>query len=86
MTQSDDRLIAAIYADAQTRLREPRHLDEASAFEAVAGKKGCYQVVIGRFWLEKIVGDLSISIKEVRRISLVEELDYLCDVLENAMK
>ncbi len=60
--------------------------DEASAFEAVAGKKGYHQVVIDRFWLEKIVGDLSISIKEVRRQSLVEELDCLCDILENAMK
>lgn len=28
LSQSDDRLIAAIYADAQTRLREPRHLEQ----------------------------------------------------------
>ncbi|MDE1464911.1 type I restriction-modification system subunit M N-terminal domain-containing protein [Spartinivicinus poritis] len=28
LSQSDDGLIAAIYADAQTRLREPQHLDQ----------------------------------------------------------
>ena len=28
LSQSDDRLIAAIYTDAQTRLREPRHLEQ----------------------------------------------------------
>lgn len=28
LSQSDDNLIAAIYADAQTRLREPRHLEQ----------------------------------------------------------
>lgn len=28
LSQSDDRLIAAIYADAQTSLREPRHLEQ----------------------------------------------------------
>ncbi len=27
LSQSDDQLIAAIYVDAQTRLREPRHLE-----------------------------------------------------------
>ncbi len=28
LSKSDDQLIAAIYADAQTRLREPRHLEQ----------------------------------------------------------
>jgi len=60
--------------------------DQASAFEAVSGKDGFHQMMIGRFWLETIVGDLSRSIREIRRDSLQEELDCLCDMLESAMK
>lgn len=59
--------------------------DQATAFEKVAGKKGYHRVTIGEFWLEIIVGDLCRSIKEVRSLSLQEELDALCDSLETAM-
>ena len=59
--------------------------DQATAFEKVAGQDGYHRVTIGKFWLEVIVGDLCISIKQVRSLPLREELDALCDVLEIAM-
>lgn len=60
--------------------------DQVPAFKAIAVKAGFHQVVIERFWLETLVGDLSRSIKEVRSSALQEELDSLCDTLENAMR
>jgi hypothetical protein len=60
--------------------------EQATAFEKVAGKEGFHRVTIGKFWLEIIVGDLCRSIKEVRSLSLREELDALCECLENAMR
>jgi hypothetical protein len=60
--------------------------DQVPDFEAVAGKKGYHQVVIGGFWLEAIVGDLSRSIQEVGSSPLQEELNSLCVMLESAMK
>mgnify|MGYP007011840777 CR=1 FL=1 len=60
--------------------------DQATAFEAVAGKAGFHRLMIERFWLEALVGDLSRSIKEVRGAAFQEELDSLCDTLETAMR
>jgi len=59
--------------------------DQVSALEAVAGKAGFHQVVIERFWLETLIGDLSRSTREVRNSSLQEELDSLCVMLEGAI-
>ncbi|WP_146131954.1 hypothetical protein [Halomonas ventosae] len=60
--------------------------DQVPAFDAVAGKAGFHQVVIERFWLEALVGDLSRSTQEVSSTALQEELDALCCTLENAMR
>lgn len=60
--------------------------DQAPAFEAVAGKAGFHRLMIERFWLEMLVGDLSRSIKEVGSPALQEELDSLCVTLETAMR
>lgn len=60
--------------------------DHESIFEEIAGKEGFHQVVLGKFWLEMIVGDLSRSIREVGNPALQEELDSLCDILESAMR
>ena len=59
--------------------------DQAAAFKKVAGKKGYHRVTIGKFWLEILIGDLCISIKEVRSLPLNEELNALCDFLEMAI-
>jgi hypothetical protein len=60
--------------------------EHAIVFNKAAGKDGFHRVTIGKFWLEMIVGDLCRSIKEVRSLSLREELDALCECLENAMR
>jgi len=60
--------------------------DQAHAFEAVAGKAGFHRLMIERFWLEMLVGDLSRSTQEVRSVALQEELDSLCVTLETAMR
>lgn len=59
--------------------------DQVPAFEAVAETAGFHRVVIDRFWLEALVGDLSRSTREVRNPALQEELDSLCVTLEGAM-
>ena len=60
--------------------------EQAAAFEAVAGKAGYHRLVIEKFWLEMVVGDLVYSMKKTRSLSLQEELDALCGILENAMR
>lgn len=60
--------------------------DQVPDFDAVEVKEGYHQVVIGRFWLEAIVGDLSRSTQEVGNLALQEELDSLCTILESAMR
>ena len=42
--------------------------------------------VIEKCWLEMLVGDLVYSMKKTRSLSLQEELNALCDVLENAIQ
>lgn len=60
--------------------------DQVPVFEAIAGKEGFDPVVIGRFWLEALLGDLSRSTQVVRSLALQEELDSLCVTLESAMR
>lgn len=59
--------------------------DQATAFEKVAGKKGYHWVKVEEFWLEIIVGDLCRSMKELRSLALLEELEAICFSLETAM-
>lgn len=59
--------------------------EEVSVFEAVAGKAGYHRLVIEKFCLEILVGDLVRSMKEIRSMPLQEELDAICGTLENAM-
>ena len=60
--------------------------DQVPVFEAIAGKEGFHSVVIERYWLEVLLGDLSRSTQEVRSLALQEELDSLCVTLEIAMR
>lgn len=60
--------------------------DQVPAFEAIAGEAGLHRLMIERFWLEMLVGDLSRSTQEVGSTALQEELDSLCVTLETAMR
>ncbi|NOG32149.1 hypothetical protein HLB35_10980 [Halomonas sp. TBZ9] len=59
--------------------------DVEAIFEKVAGVDGFHRVTVEETWLELIVGDLSISIKEVKSLALQEELDAIWYTLEAAM-
>lgn len=60
--------------------------EEAAIFEAVAGKAGYHRLAIEKCWLEMLVGDLVHSMKKTRSLAFQEELDVLCDILENAIR
>lgn len=60
--------------------------EQAAIFEAVAGKAGYHHLVIEKCWLEMLAGDLVYSMKKTRSLALQEELDALCDVLENVIR
>ncbi|WP_404414056.1 hypothetical protein LG277_11045 [Vreelandella aquamarina] len=59
--------------------------DEAAIFEKVTGVDGFHRVTVEETWLALIVGDLSISMKELQSQALLEELDAICYTLEAAM-
>lgn len=60
--------------------------DQAPLFKSIAGKKGFHRIVVGEYWLELIIGDLSRSMKEIRSFPLQEELNNICDSFEMAFK
>jgi hypothetical protein len=59
--------------------------DEQKALRASRAVKGYHRVRIGAYWIEMMVADLIRSAKELRTPSLLDEIDALCDVLENAL-
>jgi hypothetical protein len=60
--------------------------DEQKTLRASRAVKGYHRVRIGAYWIEMMVADLIRSAKELRTPSLLEEIDALCDVLENALR
>jgi hypothetical protein len=59
--------------------------DEQKALRACQAVKGYHHVRIGAYWIEMMIADLIRSAKELRTPSLLDEIDALCDVLENAL-
>jgi hypothetical protein len=59
--------------------------DEQKTLRASQAVKGYHHVRIGAYWIEMMVADLIRSAKELRAPSLLEEIDALCDALENAL-
>jgi len=47
--------------------------------------KGYHRIRIGAYWIEIMAADPIRSAKELRSRSLLEEIDAVCDVLENAL-
>jgi hypothetical protein len=60
--------------------------EQAELLKPLSDQKGMEEVSIGRYWLELIIGDLCRSIKETEDYHLQEELDSLCDSLENTIQ
>ncbi len=59
--------------------------EQEKTLRASRAVKGCHRVRIGAYWIEMMVADLVRSAKKLRSPSLLEEIDALCDVLENAL-
>lgn len=62
------------FPDAEQALRQSEPVD------------GFHRVRIGTFWIERMLGDLARSEKEIRSRRLLEELDELYSVLESALR
>jgi hypothetical protein len=60
--------------------------DEQKTLRASRAVKGYHRVRIGAYWIEMMVADLNRSAKDLRTPSLLEEIDSMCDVLENALR
>lgn len=60
----------------------PEHADRLRASKLEAG---WHVVRIDAYWIEMWIADLVRSAKEIESQALLDELDALCDVLENAM-
>ena len=60
--------------------------EQKKLFEAVKNKPGWHSINIDKYWLEIIIGNLCISLKEIRSRTLLEEVNELCDELEMAIK
>ncbi len=60
--------------------------EQKKLFEAVKNKPGWHSIKIDKYWLEVIIGDLCISLKEIRSRALLEEVNDLCDKLEISVK
>ena len=59
--------------------------EQQKALRASRAVKGYHRVRMGAYWIELMVADLIRSAKELRSPPLLEEIDALCDVLENAL-
>jgi hypothetical protein len=47
-------------------------------------RNGVHRAQVDAFWISMWIADIVRSAKEIRSQSLLDELDALCDVLENA--
>ena len=56
--------------------------DEEEQLRAFHGRGGTHVLKVDSFYLSRLIGDLVYSAKSIQ--SLLDELDALCDVLENA--
>src|ERR1017187_3819696 len=56
--------------------------DEEEQLRAFHGRCGTHVLKVDSFYLSRLIGDLVYSAKSIQ--SLLDELDALCDVLENA--
>ncbi len=59
--------------------------EQKETLRASRAVKGYHRVRIGAYWIELMIADLIRSAKELRSPALLEEIDALCDVLENAL-
>ena len=59
--------------------------EQEKTLRASRAVKGSHRVRIGAYWIEMMVADLVRSAKKLRSPALLEEIDALCDVLENAL-
>jgi hypothetical protein len=58
--------------------------DEEEQLRAFHGKGGTHVLKVDSFYLSRLIGDLVYSARSIQSQSLLDELDALCDVLENA--
>lgn len=59
--------------------------DEAQRLKDSGPVDGVHRVEIGPYWIEMMIADIVRSGKQIRSRALLDELDALCDVLENAL-
>ncbi|MDH5232361.1 MAG: hypothetical protein OEY38_20050 [Gammaproteobacteria bacterium] len=60
--------------------------DHQPLFEATAKIQGWSTIEMEEFWLQQLIGDLSISTNEATDLSLQEELNEICETLELAIE
>lgn len=58
--------------------------DVEEHLRAFHGKGRTHVLKVDSFYLSRLIGDLVYSAKSIQSQSLLDELDALCDVLENA--
>lgn len=58
--------------------------EEAQMLRTSQTENGYHQVRIDSCWISMWIGELVISAKKIRNRAMLEELDELCSVLENA--
>ena len=59
--------------------------DEATLLRESPARNGEHVVSVGPYWVEMWIADLSRSSRKIRRASLLDEIEALCCVLENAI-
>jgi hypothetical protein len=59
--------------------------NEAQRLKDSRAIKGLHHVAIGPYWIEMMIADIVRSAKKIRSRALLDELDALCDVLENTL-
>ena len=47
--------------------------------------KGYHRVRVDAYWIEMMLADLVRSARELRSVSLLQQIDALCDLLENSL-
>lgn len=89
---NDDKVIAENLRPLQLTSREIELVlnygypfpEEAALLRASKAKRGVHHVQIEADWIEMWSADIVRSAKKLRSRALLDELDALCDVLENA--
>ena len=59
--------------------------EEAPRLKESHAVRGSHRVQIDPYWIEMMIADIVRSAKKIRGRTLRDELDALCDVLENAL-